>query len=436
MRLSAFILTNMEPILKEWEEFARSLGAITSNMDRRQLRNHAELVLSAIAADMETLQTPAQQKDKSTGNAPLPPPGSPETAATSHGSVRAGEGFTLDQMVSEYRALRASVLRLWARHERANGDQPFTADSYEQQVRFHEAVDEALTESIHMYALAVDQLFAAKARRRMEAMGTLAAGLGHDMANVLMPMRTCLATLASRGVTEETAPLVEALRRAMDHLSGLSRGLRSFAMDPESVAGFADHTDVHDWWATAISPFTWALPKGVRLHVEGLDAGSPPLPPVRVPAHVLMQATFNLVQNAAQALMQENLDAQATGQAPRGGNIWVSATCDATAGAEAGADAGADGNVVRITVRDDGPGMDPSTVLRCTDAFFTTKSRNFGSGLGLYVVRNVLERHGARLHVASQVGVGSTFTILLPAGPRDVSIQVPRAANRAKEGQK
>lgn len=416
MRLSAFIVGNIEPILQEWEDFARSLGAITSSMDAVALRDHAEQMLVAIAANMETPQSPAEQEAKGTGHAPPLPLDHPQTAATSHGALRAGDGFTLDQMVSEYRALRASVLRLWARYERAKGGVGTVRDSYDQQARFHEAVDEALTDSIHVFSHAVDQMFAAKARRRMEAMGTLAAGLGHDMANVLIPMRVCLTTLKKETCAPEIAPAVDSLGRAVNHLGGLTKSLRAFAMDPEEWAAAPESTMLHEWWATAISPFTWALPKGVKLHVEGLDTSAPPLPPVRVPAHVLMQAVFNIVQNAAQAHAQRNLDnAAAFGAAPTG-NIWVRAGLDShTLDPEKGHSV-----TVNITIRDDGPGMDSQTARRCTDPFFTTKSKNLGSGLGLYVVRSVLERHGAKLRVDSKLDEGSTFTILLPVAPAEV----------------
>jgi signal transduction histidine kinase len=412
MRLSAFIVANMEPILQEWQEFAHSLGAITSSMDAAALRDHAEEMLRAVAADLDTPQSAAQQEAKGTGHAPAHPLDHPVSAATSHGSIRAADGFTLEQMVAEYRALRASVLRLWAKHEIIAGVTTPMSDSYTQQIRFNEAIDEALTDSIHTYSQAVDQMFAAKARRRMEAMGTLAAGLGHDMANVLLPMRACMAELSDEKLSPAITPLLQGLHRAVEHLTGLAKGLRALSMDPDDVAISSDLTDLQDWWMTAISPFTWALPRGVCLHVEGLVGASPKLPTVRVPAHVLMQAVYNLVQNAGQALLHRNTENAASHGADPTGNIWITAAHEPALARAPETSPG----VVRIIVRDDGPGMNESTVLRCTDAFFTTKSKNLGSGLGLYVVRTALERHGGKLLVHSRLGEGTTFTLLLPTG--------------------
>ncbi len=104
MRLSAFILAKMEPILQDWESFARSLGTVTSSMDAAALRDHAQLILRAVAADLETPQSLAQQEAKGEGDAPARPAYLPPSAATSHGVLRAEEGFSLEEMVSEYRA--------------------------------------------------------------------------------------------------------------------------------------------------------------------------------------------------------------------------------------------------------------------------------------------------------------------------------------------
>ena len=419
VRLSAFILANMEPILQDWEDFARSLGDVTSSMDDAALRDHAQLILRAVAADLETPQSPAQQEAKSEGDAPARPAHLPATAATSHGVIRAGDGFSLEQMVSEYRALRASVLRLWARVQTAPGP-----ESFQELMRFNEAIDEALADSIRTYSHALGQLAERKARYRMEALGTLSAGLGHDMNNVLLPMRMCLDTLTKEGLPPESAKLVDALRRAVAHLGGLSKGLRALTMDPDNAVVSPDATALHDWWASAISPFTWALPRGVSLHSEGLSAGTA-LPPVRIPGHVLMQVVFNLVQNAAQALGRRGSSAPASPTARPTGNIWISAQLR-PAPLSTGA-----ARAVHLTVRDDGPGMNATTLARCTEAFYTTKSRDFGAGLGLYLVRTALERHGGQLLVESKIGEGSCFTVILPVASDERPVTAVDASHSA-----
>src|SRR5947209_4168869 len=107
MRLSQFILANVEPILADWESFARSIapGAI---MDTRALRDHAESILRAAARDMACAQTTAEQSEKSKGDGDIGPAGTRlDEASAVHGVGRVGSGFNLMEMVSEYRALRA-----------------------------------------------------------------------------------------------------------------------------------------------------------------------------------------------------------------------------------------------------------------------------------------------------------------------------------------
>lgn len=389
MRLSAFINENMEPILQEWEDFARALGAVTEAMDAAALRDHAKHILRDVAADLETVQTAEQREAKSKGGTSNNPSAAPDTGAEMHGIVRAMEGFTLDQMLSEYRALRASVLRLWTR--KGGIDEPSEA---EQVTRFNEAIDEALAESAKRYARDVERLIAAAhAKERMAALGTLSAGLGHDMSNVLMPMRVSLDQLEQTDLPPESKALLDSLRRAMEHLRGLTRGLWSLSVDPEDTDASPPSTRLHTWWAEANSPYKWSLAPEVRLHASGLDSRT--LPPVALPKHVLMQAAFNLIQNASDALRTRG-----------SGNVWVSAT------------PAQDGTTVSLTVRDDGPGMDPETLARCTEPFFTTKPRGRGTGLGLSLVRTAMERHRGRLLIESSPNKGSTFTLVLPVAER------------------
>src|SRR3712207_1245035 len=114
-RLSHFIREHTEEILAEWEAFARALP-MGGAMDIEALRDHAKDMLGVIADDLDTPQTSAQQADKATGKSDAAEDGV-TTAAQWHGAGRAESGFTVGQMVAEFRALRASVIRLWARQQ-------------------------------------------------------------------------------------------------------------------------------------------------------------------------------------------------------------------------------------------------------------------------------------------------------------------------------
>src|SRR5687768_6291939 len=112
MRLAEFITDNMELILTEWETFAASVLPAAASMSSLALRDHAPHILEAVVKDITTAQTREAQTEKSKGRAPRVL-GSPATAAQTHAVLRAQSGFDINQLVAEYRALRASVLRLW-----------------------------------------------------------------------------------------------------------------------------------------------------------------------------------------------------------------------------------------------------------------------------------------------------------------------------------
>jgi hypothetical protein len=114
MRLADFIQAqaNREPVLAEWEAFARTCAPAGGTMDVRAHRDHADAMLTVIAADLATPQCPRARAEKARGQALAADPAA-STAAGEHGGGRARSGFTVEQMVAEYRALRASVIRLW-----------------------------------------------------------------------------------------------------------------------------------------------------------------------------------------------------------------------------------------------------------------------------------------------------------------------------------
>jgi signal transduction histidine kinase len=146
MRLADFITTNTEPILLKWEAFARTLLPAAGGLDVAGLRDHAEQILQTIARDLKISQSRSERVAKSRGEAPRAPH-SPETAAETHAVLRATGGFSMDQMVAEYRALRSAVLDLWAdAHEPG-------PDTLSDISRFNEAIDQAVAESVHFFSL-------------------------------------------------------------------------------------------------------------------------------------------------------------------------------------------------------------------------------------------------------------------------------------------
>lgn len=146
--LSDFIAANTARIVDECEAFARTLGPAAEDMDRAALRDHIAQILVTIAADMKVPQTERQRSEKSKGHAPAVDD-TPDPAAETHGGLRAASGFDINQTAAEYRALRASVIRLWL------GTSPTLGPAQvEELTRFNEAMDQALAETLLQFATA------------------------------------------------------------------------------------------------------------------------------------------------------------------------------------------------------------------------------------------------------------------------------------------
>ncbi len=148
MRLAAFIRSDMKSIVSEWENFAQTLTPAADRITPLALRDHIKEILTFIANDIESSQTDIEQVEKSRGDKPN---NVERSAAETHASLRHADGFNMDQMVSEYRALRASVTKLWRKQltETTNLD-------ISDLVRFNESIDQALTESICDYSKKLD----------------------------------------------------------------------------------------------------------------------------------------------------------------------------------------------------------------------------------------------------------------------------------------
>jgi signal transduction histidine kinase len=166
LRLSDFIRANVEPIVREWTNFAKTRTPAADVMSSLALRDHIEDILTFVSDDLESAQTSGQQKKKSRGEGPKGT-GEEQSAAESHAGLRLRDGFDIDQMLSEYRALRASVVKLW----RA-GRSDLDPKDFDDLTRFNEAIDQATTESCSHYTKTIT-------RSRNLFLGIL----GHDLRN-------------------------------------------------------------------------------------------------------------------------------------------------------------------------------------------------------------------------------------------------------------
>jgi signal transduction histidine kinase len=151
MKLHRFINEHLEQILAEWVAFAKTIEPEAGQMSIVELRDHAKGILQAISLDIETRQNSRQQDQKSKGLAPEA--GAQQSAASIHGALRHASDFSLVQLSAEFRALRATVLRLWLPQVREMSE----SAAYEM-VRFNEAIDQALAESVLTYSARADHM--------------------------------------------------------------------------------------------------------------------------------------------------------------------------------------------------------------------------------------------------------------------------------------
>ncbi len=381
MQLSEFILANREPILTEWEAFARSCKPASGVMDIEALRDHANDMLTAIARDLGIPQNSAEQSEKSKGNAEDPPSES-ETAAEEHGAGRAESGFSVDQMVAEFRALRASVIRLWTQ---AQGGELRTAD-IEDLTRFNESIDQALAESVSRYNQDLDQ-----------AKEVFLAILGHDLRTPLGAIYTSASFMVETQALQEPAlTLTTRIARSASRTVAMVGDLLDFTRArlgggiPVERAPMSIGKMVHD----VVDEIAAANPKR-RFEVETRREGNGEWDCER-----LTQALSNLISNAVQ-------------HGDDGSLVCVEVE-------------GGDGDV-RIAIHNRGK---PIPKDRLNGIFNPMKPRNKvvepaaggpqGSlGLGLYIAQQIIQAHQGSIEVESNAEHGTTFTVCLPRHGKD-----------------
>ncbi|MCZ6653478.1 MAG: PAS domain S-box protein [Planctomycetota bacterium] len=216
---------------------------------------------------------------------------------------------------------------------------------------------------------------------RLASIGTLTAGLGHDMNNVLFPIRCRLDALDWQRVPADLKDLLEATGDTVTYLQQLCAGLRLLSADPQETQAAADVTSLASWWSQ-VSPLITKVPDRVKLE----SRFPADLPPIQVAPHSLTQTILNLTINAGEAM-------------PNGGLIRIRA------------DQTRDQSLVRIRVTDEGVGMTQRVRLRAFDPFFTTKKRSLSTGLGLSLVHAIVTSAGGAVELESEPGRGTTVTL-------------------------
>ncbi|HJV25166.1 MAG TPA: HAMP domain-containing sensor histidine kinase [Aromatoleum sp.] len=374
MRLSTFILDNLEPILKQWEDFARSLqpGRL---MTVGGLRDDAERMLRFIAADIETSQSRAEQLQKSVGLGPLLADGG-DSAAHDHGKARAVDHFTFSEMVSEYRALRAAVTRMWL--DSAGIDR----ESVDQLVRFDEAIDQVLAESVVRFAATLER-----------ESDLFTASIGHDLRNPLNSIVSSSEMLAqSRLLPEAERAAAKRIAGSAFRMAGMLAELQDFSRSRLHglIQLSLEHANLAQICREVIAEIAATHPTYALKFTESGDTAAV------VDRKRIGQLISNLVGNAVQ-------------HGTPSGEISVSVL-----GEE---------QHVRMEVHNEGPKIDQARLEEIFEPLQRAESelpRVPGSlGLGLYIVRRIAVAHGGAVSVTSTEAAGTTFVVLIPRTPQD-----------------
>jgi two-component system cell cycle sensor histidine kinase/response regulator CckA len=232
---------------------------------------------------------------------------------------------------------------------------------------------------------------------RFEALGQLAGGIAHDFNNLLT---TILGGVSLAKDSRDYTGL-ENSERACMAAKALSKQLLNFSKGGSATRQVVKTADI-----LSDSVRLAAAGSAVKVDVEiAPDTGT-----VCVDRAQILQVFQNLIINAIQAMT--------TGH----GQIWLNAGNVQLATGQVAPLAA--GTYVTVEVRDNGSGIKPENLQRIFDPFFTTKKT--GTGLGLATVLSIVKRHGGQMGVASEVGVGTTFTIFLPMADRPEEVEARR----------
>jgi signal transduction histidine kinase len=377
MRLSQFIRDHLEAILQEWESFALTFAPL-ANAPRRALRDHAGPMLMVICADLDTYQDESESIEKSQGNGPAL---ARETAAEAHAVERTQAGFAVEELVAEYRAMRASVLRLWQAHSEGAD-----ATTLRDMRRFNEAIDQSVAESVARHAAMT-----------RDAQNVFLAILGHDVRN----------PLGAIGMGAQMLLLDAELPAKHSKVAGLIA--RSTRRVGELVEDLIDFSTSRLGRIMPIKPAPFDFAPQCRLIVEELRTFHPERTLV-----LDVTGDLNVVWDQGrvnQALSNLLANAIQHGAADQPVSVRVD---------------GAD--TLTLTIHNMGEPIAPADlralfdpVLRfamapsdATTGDMTAPGGTDNLGLGLYITRDIVVAHGGEITVSSTAEDGTTFMVTLP----------------------
>lgn len=379
MRLADFILENLEPILAEWEAFARSLPA-GHDLSSGALRQDAERMLRFIAADMKSEQSPGERARKARGHATEHAQADRISAGHDIGFHRQAEGFDLPQVVAEYRSLRASVVHLWSQQPATENAESRTGEL----IRFNESVDQVLFESVQRFVVRMDR-----------SRELLLAVLAHDLRNPLSAIVMSAHVLAkdpalSEPQRERTQNVIRSATRMRHLLSDLLDFTRTRLGATLTLR--IEQCNLCHLGQSIVDEVRAVYPdQALSVHCTGNGVGE-------WDQERISQLVANLVVNAIE-------------HGDRDSGVSVEVLGDHP-------------DFVEVSVHNRGPAIAPSQRKLIFDPFARAASEigrtapAVGSlGLGLYIAKEIADTHRGTIEIASTDETGTTFTARLPRSP-------------------
>lgn len=372
MRLAEFIVQQVEGIVDEWEQFASTLTPAAESMNRVELRDHAKSILLAAARDMGKAQTACEQAAKAKGEGPEKTP-SLDVAAASHGELRHNVGFDLVQMTSEFRHLRACVIRRWV-NSLISPDLAYFQDM----IRFNEAIDEALAESTAAYAEQVNR-----------SRDIFLAILGHDLRAPLQAVSMSTELLVRKSVLDPNGlAYASRIRRGTRHMSAMVSDLLEFV---RSRLGNG----------LPVEPAPMDLASAAQAAIDEATAGQPDCL-----ARLQVEGNTHGVWDRARI---EQLLQNLLGNALQHGTNHREVTLSLSGASD----------TVTLTVHNYGPAIPEEVLGTIFDPLVRRATEEIGQattslGLGLFIVKEVVNAHQGSIQVRSSEADGTHFIVALP----------------------
>ncbi|NUU34113.1 sensor histidine kinase KdpD [Pseudomonas sp. C2B4] len=372
MRLPDFIRQHADRIVDEWEQFAKTITPAAEFLDRVALRDHAKAILLAAARDMAKPQSEGEQMAKARGEGPEKTP-SLDEAGANHGELRHTVGFDLVQMTSEFRHLRACVIRLWV-DSLESPDRAYFQDM----IRFNEAIDEALAESTAAYAEQVNR-----------SRDIFLAILGHDLRAPL------------QAVSMSTELLMRKTRLEGDALTcanNIKRGTRHMAT---MVNDLLELVRSRLGKSLPIDPAPMDLAVVAHEAIAQACAGNPECDPT-----LKVVGDMQGVWDAARlSQLLQNLIGNALQHGSTEGDVTVTLTGEP--------------DTVYLAVHNYGAPIAEESIGTIFDPLVRSADEELGQpstslGLGLFIVKEVVDAHGGTVEVSSNETDGTLFTVVLP----------------------